>query len=260
MPMSLEKDRPAAAAALPPHQVLAGHYASESDRRPYIDELFEAAAGHYDWINGLMSFGSGRRYRRRALLRAGVAPGMTVLDVGCGTGVVAELAAAIVGADGVVVALDPSPSMLAEAGKRRGITIPVRGIGERLPLADASIDRLIMGYALRHVADLRVAFAEYARVLKPGGRLLLLEITRPRSKLAYYPLKLYLKHTIPTLTGWLRRSRDAQILMSYYWDTIEYCVEPASILAALDEFGLTQVEHHAELGIFSEYTATKPVS
>lgn len=244
---------------LPPHQVLTEYYAEAAQRRTYIDQLFDRSARHYDWINGLMSFGSGRRYRRLALLRAGLKPGMQVLDVGCGTGVIAALAADIVGAQGQVSALDPSAGMLAETAQRAstaaGSINVVQGLGESLPFADARFDFVVMGYALRHVADLHQAFTEYRRVLKPGGRLLLLEISRPESRLGYVVLKGYLKHVIPTLTRLLRRSPEAQTLMVYYWATIEHCVEPAAILAALHEAGLEQVARRVELGVFSDYTA-----
>ena len=92
----------------------------------------------------------------------------------------------------------------------------------------------------------------YARDL---NRLLLLEISRPESRLGYVVLKGYLKHVIPTLTRLLRRSPEAQTLMVYYWATIEHCVEPAAILAALHEAGLEQVARRVELGVFSDYTA-----
>lgn len=93
---------------LPPHQVLTDYYADAQQRRALVDHLFDASAQHYDWINAVMSFGSGQRYRRLALLRAGLKPGMSVLDVGCGTGVIAALAAQIVGPTGQICALDPS--------------------------------------------------------------------------------------------------------------------------------------------------------
>lgn len=241
---------------LAPHNLLDRRYASDRERRAYVDGLFDASARHYDWINAMMSFGSGRWYRRQALLRAGLAPGMTVLDVGTGTGVVAELAHGLVGPTGRVIALDPSRGMLLEAGKRAG-PLPVQALGEALPLATASVDRLTMGYALRHVADLRLTFSDYFRVLKPGGRLLLLEITRPSSAL-YYPLKGYLKYAVPALTRLTRGSRPAQTLMAYYWDTIEHCVDPDTILGALREVGYVDVGRRVELHMFSEYGATRP--
>ena len=107
------------AAPLPPHPALTQYYADERDRHSYVIRSFDASASHYDWINQIMSFGTGHLYRRQALLRAGLVASMHVLDVGCGTGVIANHAAHIVGSQGCVIALDPSIGMLQEAIRRR---------------------------------------------------------------------------------------------------------------------------------------------
>ena len=241
---------------LPPHPVLDRYYPDAAHRGPRVQQLFDASAPFYDVINRMMSFGSGQWYRQRVLLQSGLQPGHKVLDVGCGTGMIARLAADIVGSDGQVIALDPSPGMLRQA-IRNGVSTPVLAVGERLPFTDGRFDLLSMGYALRHVADLTEAFREYRRVLKPGGQVLLLEITPPRSKLAYQVLKFYLKRVVPLLSR-LRGNREAQTLMSYYWDTIEQCVPPEAILAALNRAGFEQVERQIDLGIFSNYRGRRP--
>ena len=110
---------------------------------------------------------------------------------------------------------------------------------------------------LRHVADLEETFAEYLRVLKPGGKVLLLEISRPAGKISYFCLKLYLKYLIPLTTRLFRRSTNAQELMRYYWDTIDQCVAPNIIVAALEKVGFGQSKRHVVMGIFSEYTGIK---
>jgi len=115
-----------------------------------------------------------------------------------------------------------------------------------------------MGYALRHVEDLRKTFTEYLRVLKPGAKVLLLEITRPRSGPGYQLLKFYLKYVIPLVSRVFRRSADASVMMSYYWDTIEKCVPPETILAALRDAGFDEPRRDVVWGIISEYTGTKP--
>lgn len=94
--------------------------------------------------------------------------GAGVLDIACGTGVMAMHAQRLVGPRGDVVAIDPSLPMLVEAAGR-GVHNRVAGTAEQLPLADVSVDFVSMGYALRHVQDLRVTFAEYLRVLRPGA-------------------------------------------------------------------------------------------
>ena len=239
-----------------PHPVLSDYYAGEQARRDKVDDLFDASAEHYDWICDVMSFGSGRWYRKDALLRSGIKEGMHILDVGAGTGVVSLIEQNLVGDNGFVVALDPSKGMLGEA-VNLGVKRATLGLGEKLPFPDNSFDMLTMGYALRHVADLNEAFSEYLRVLKPGGKILLLEITRPESTLLRFVLKTYMKGVIPILTRIFRKSADAQELMRYYWDTIEHCVPPATIVDALKKQGGLSVDRHVALGIFSEYTAIK---
>ena len=240
---------------LPPHPPLWRYYSGEPEHRRRIDEWFDQAARDYDWITQVMSFGCGHRYRRRVLLRAGLASGMRVLDLGCGTGVLAAHAQAIVGAAGRVTALDPSLGMLRQASGR-GVRLRVRGLAESLPFAGERFDLLAMGYALRHVADLRATFRELRRVLRNGGKLLLLEITPPPNRLAFRLVKLYLGGVVPAVAR-LRGGRGAQVLMRYYWDTIERCVQPAVILDALAASGFVQVSRRVEQGIFSEYSATR---
>lgn len=241
---------------LPPHPVLGAYYADASARRQAVDHMFDAAASHYDWITSVMSFGSGAWYRNQALLRAGCAAGDSVLDVGAGTGIVSALAQQIVGPDGTVVALDPSRGMLEQA-RKRGVHHTVQGLGERLPFDDAQFDLVTMGYALRHVADLGETFAEYYRVLKPGGKVLILEISKPKSNVSTALLKLYMKGIVPNVARIARRSLDAKVLMQYYWDTIERCVPPGQILEALGKAHFSGTDRHVEIAIFSEYTGVK---
>ena len=124
-------------------------------------------------------------------------------------------------------------------------------------MPNGRFDMLTMGYALRHVADLRTTFREYLRVLKPKGKLLLLEITPPPSRLSHALLKLYLGRLMPLLARFGHGGRASRELMEYYWDTIESCVPPAVILEALAGAGFRQAERHVEMKIFSEYTAVR---
>lgn len=241
---------------LAPHPVLGEYYAEADSRRQKVDQMFDSSAEHYDWITSAMSFGSGKWYRRDALVRSGLKSGMKLLDVGAGTGVVSLLAQDIVGEDGLVVALDPSNGMLSEA-KKAGVKNTSMGLGEKLPYPDNTFDFLTMGYALRHVADLGEAFSEYLRVLKPGGKVLILEISRPAGKVSYHFLKFYMKYIIPVTTRLFRRSANAQELMEYYWDTIDQCVAPKIIVSALQESGFVDSHRHVVMGIFSEYTGVK---
>lgn len=240
---------------LRPHPLLTQYYADEEARRRRVLSWFDTSAADYDWITQAMSFGSGSRYRRQALVRAGLAPGMRALDVACGTGAVTTSVREIAG-PGRTFGLDPSTGMLLQA-RGHALRHLVRGVAEALPLPDGRFDFLSMGYALRHVTDLRKTFEEYHRVLAPGGRLLILEITPPRSRLPFFLLELYLGRIVPLVARLGRGGRTSHDLMRYYWDTIESCVAPSVILAALNDAGFTQVERHVEMSIFSEYTATR---
>ncbi len=241
-----------------PHPVLRRYYRTEAERQAYLASSFDETAAHYDRINDWISFGTDRWYRRHALLRAGLRPGMRFADIGCGTGLVSQIARDVVGPEGWVVSVDPSAGMLGEALARGRVTLPLQGKAEDLPLGDESVDFLCMAFALRHVADLEAAFREYLRVLKPGGRLLLLEMTPPRRGVLRALLKAHMRYAVPTLTRIFTRSRVATVLYEYCWDTFDQCVPPERVLEALARAGLASPSRLVLARIFSEYTAERP--
>lgn len=240
-----------------PHPPLPKYYQSEVQHRRFLSRVFDETAGSYDWIDSMMSFGSGVWYRRDALKRAGLGAGMCHLDVAVGTGAIARSAVDIVGASGSVFGLDPSMGMLQQAVRNTRIPV-IQGVAERLPLPEASFDFLSMGYALRHVADLKATFDEYARVLKPGGTLLILEFAQPKSRLGYAVGRLYLNRLVPWLSQVGSGKKQARVLMEYCWETVENFVPGRSIMAALAASGFTGVTRRTWFGIFSEYVARKP--
>lgn len=239
-----------------PHPVLDKYYASEAERQPFVLDLFDGAAKYYNLVCAVLSLGSGQFYRRWALARSGLCAGMKLLDVAVGTGLVARAAMAILRDPRSVIGLDPSSGMLAEA--RKSLRIPlVLGIAEKLPFGNDSFDFLSMGYALRHVADLGVSFREFLRVLKPGGRILILEISRPTSVVGHYSIRVYFQKILPLIMRIFTRSGYAQLLTTYYWDTIAECVEPTTIVKILGASGFDNVERRVYGRIFSEYTGLK---
>ena len=243
-------------APLAPHPTLTPYYGEERNKPQFVRRLFDQSAASYDHIETMMAFGSGRWYRRQALMRAGLAGGARVLDVATGTGLVAREAVGVVGDPRLVVGLDPSPGMLREARRLLGIPATL-GAGELLPWRDATFDFLSMGYALRHLADLTVTFREFARVLRPGGTVLVLELTKPKSRAQLAFLRVYLKWVVPALTRVTTRNRDASLLMRYFWETIDACVPPERIMSALAAAGFADVRRELVLGIFSEYTGRR---
>jgi demethylmenaquinone methyltransferase / 2-methoxy-6-polyprenyl-1,4-benzoquinol methylase len=242
-----------------PHSALNAYYA-EGDvqgRQAFLRKTFDDTAPDYDQLERILGLGSGSWYRGDALRRAGLAPGMQVVDVGMGTGLVAREILKITYEPQNLIGVDPSPGMLAQAKLPAQVRC-LEGWAERMPLPDASADFIVMGYALRHIADLAAAFAEFKRVLKPGGKVLILEITKPAGPWATRLLKLYMRGVVPLLARIVSRGKSTPMLWRYYWDTIEACAAPEAVLRTLAGVGLAQARREVALGIFSEYLAIKP--
>jgi demethylmenaquinone methyltransferase/2-methoxy-6-polyprenyl-1,4-benzoquinol methylase len=240
-----------------PHPILPGYYQDEAQRRRFLTRMFDETAAYYDRINGIMAFGWGVWYRRWILNRVGLRADARLLDVAVGTGAVAGAAASIVGPRGRVVGLDPSAGMLAEA--RRKLSVPlVQGIAEQLPFRAGEFDFLSMGYALRHVSDLKHTFAEYFRVLRPGGTLLILDFARPRSRVGRAAGRFHVNYLGPLVARLLSRRREAQVLMRYCWDTVEHLVPAETILIAMTDAGFQVVSATTRFGLLSEYVGSKP--
>lgn len=238
-----------------PHPRLNAHHEG-GERRAFVRALFDRTATEYDRINRLFSFGSGDRYRRQTLQRAGLAHRMQLVDVAVGTGLLADAAVRLVGDPAAVIGVDPSGQMLREA--RRKLSIPlIQGRAEDLPLADGCADFLTMGYALRHMESLSTAFAEFARVLRPGGRLLILEFVTPHGQASRALVRFYLGAVIPTLCRCLAPSTQVDTLMRYCWDTVEASASPDAIHAELAAAGFTEISAARNLGFLIAYSARK---
>lgn len=242
-------------ATLPPHAPLHEYYDNEEEHERFVRHLFDATAPDYERVERLLAWGTGSWYRRQALRRAGMSSDMQVLDVGTGTGLLAREALALCGAGGSVVGVDPSAGMMAQAQLPRVSLL--QGRAEALPCGAATQDFVCMGYALRHLSDLDQALSEFHRVLRPGGRMVMLEITRPRGALAHWALKGYMRTVVPVAARLVTHHADTATLWRYYWDTIEACIAPQLVLDAMRRAGFVEVDQHVELGIFSEYSATK---
>jgi demethylmenaquinone methyltransferase/2-methoxy-6-polyprenyl-1,4-benzoquinol methylase len=254
--MNEQHDLPAT--PLSPHRPLDEFYAAPAARQEFVNELFDEAAPDYDWVSGVMSFWSDRFYRKDALRKAGLRNGMKLLDVASGTGLMIKAALELGVDPAQVTGVDPSQGMLVQNRKRnpKAVTL-LEGKGENLPSADSAFDFVCMGYALRHVEDLRKLFGEFHRVLRPGGCLLILEITRPKSAVALHLMRFYMQKLVPRI-GWLRRrNKSTAKLMQYYWATIEECVPPVVILSALEASGFKNVKRTTTGAVLSEYVAER---
>lgn len=242
---------------LPPQPHLQQYYKTDDEKREFVRGLFDRGASGYDRAEGIMALGTGKWYRRKALERAGLKAGMSILDVATGTGLVAREAIKIIGDSQKLIGLDPSPGMLEQAKKQLDINA-LLAYAEAIPLGEASVEFVSMGYGLRHLSDLIVGFKEFHRVLKPGGKVCILEITRPTGGFKQFMLKSYIKVVIPVISRITFCHKDVAVLWEYYWETIQVCVPPEKVLQALTSAGFVDVKRHVELGIFSEYTGRKP--
>jgi demethylmenaquinone methyltransferase/2-methoxy-6-polyprenyl-1,4-benzoquinol methylase len=159
-----------------------------------VRRMFDRIAPVYDVMNRVMSAGLDRRWRRLTA-RAVVRPGDTVLDACCGTG---DLALACAAEGGRVTGLDFSEPMLERARRKNASVEWVAGDAVALPFADASFDAATVGFGVRNIAELERGLAELRRVLRPGGRVAILEITRPRGVLAPF-YRLWFDVLVPAL-------------------------------------------------------------
>ena len=256
MPYPRLPDQDAAPPVRLPHTPLPTGYQTNdaSLREAFVRRIFDDAAVDYERLEKIVGLGAGSWYRRQALLRAGLKPGLQVVDVGMGTGLVSREILRITGEPHRLVGVDPSPGMMGQARFEQAVECRL-GRAEDIPVPDAIADFVVMGYALRHVTDFGAAAAEFRRVLKPGGRLLILEFSRPEGRLGHALLKAYMRGVVPWLVRAVARTRDTPRLWRYTWDTIESCVPPLQVMQTLAVHGLSDVERHTELSIFSEYRA-----
>jgi demethylmenaquinone methyltransferase/2-methoxy-6-polyprenyl-1,4-benzoquinol methylase len=233
------------------------YYANPAGRMPFARTMFNRTAKYYDSANGLFSLGSGAWYRRACLRWAGLRPGMLVVDVAVGTGLLAREIVAITRDRKAVIGIDVSEAMLAIARAKLGIQL-IQAAAEALPVAPGRADFLAMGYALRHIADLQAALAEALRVLRPGGTIVLLEISAPRKKFFRAIAAAYIGKVVPLLALLTMRDERARTLMRYHWQTIVNYMPPEAVTATMTAAGFESVRRWTELDLFHCYTGRKP--
>jgi demethylmenaquinone methyltransferase / 2-methoxy-6-polyprenyl-1,4-benzoquinol methylase len=220
-----------------------------------IATMFDRIAARYDFLNRVLSFGTDTGWRRRAIAQADIRPGMAVLDIGAGTGDL-SFAAAALGAQ--VVAIDVSPGMLAVLARRssdaqRERIRPLIGSAEALPLPDRSVDRIVTGFTVRNVGDLGRAFAEFRRILRPGGRAVVLELSHPPSAAFARLYSFYFDRVAPAAAALLGGDREAY---RYLPRSLRPFPEPERLAAMLRDAGFTNVTYERlTLGVAAIHVA-----
>jgi demethylmenaquinone methyltransferase/2-methoxy-6-polyprenyl-1,4-benzoquinol methylase len=220
--------------------------------------MFDRIAGVYDLMNSAMTAGLHHQWRSRAVDRAQVGQGSDALDVCCGTGDLALELRRRIGPDGRVVGCDFSEPMLELARRKSGDQgLPVEfGWADalELPYGDASFDAVTIGFGARNLADLGRGLSEMARVLRPGGRLVILEITRPqREPLASF-YSLWFDRVVPVI-GTFAGDSDAY---SYLPNSVRTFPEPERLAGMMDGAGFTEIRWLLLAGgIIAVHSATK---
>ena len=222
------------------------------ERRRRIRRVFEAVAPRYDLMNDLMSFGIHRLWKR-TMARHCSSVQDTVVDLAGGTGDFARLLA---GRHRQVVVCDPGLAMMREGRRRAGSPLLwLAGEAEALPLRSGSIDLLTVAFGLRNATRLEAALAEIHRVLRPGGRFVCLEFSRPHFWLRPF-YDLYSYFVIPRLGAWVARQ---PIAYQYLVDSIRRFPDQASFAAALQVAGFADVAwRNLSFGIACLHFGTKP--
>jgi demethylmenaquinone methyltransferase/2-methoxy-6-polyprenyl-1,4-benzoquinol methylase len=220
--------------------------------------MFDRIAGVYDLMNSAMTAGLHHEWRQRAVDRARVGPGSDALDICCGTGDLALELRRRIGPDGRVVGSDFSEQMLDLARRKSGDQgLPVEfGWADALdlPYGDASFDAVTVGFGARNLADLDKGLKEMGRVLRPGGRMVILEITRPqREPLASF-FSVWFDRLVPML-GNLAGDSDAY---SYLPESVRTFPGPQELAAKIDTAGFSDIRWLLLAGgIIAVHSATK---
>jgi demethylmenaquinone methyltransferase/2-methoxy-6-polyprenyl-1,4-benzoquinol methylase len=222
---------------------MSGATAARTTHERQVRSMFDRIAGRYDAMNSVMSAGLHHRWRARTVEVSGVGPGASALDVCCGTGDLALEWHRRVGASGRVVGLDFSVPMLELAERKataRSAAVEwVQGNALELPFPDATFDAATVGFGVRNVADLGRAIAEMRRVVRPGGKVAILEITTPQRPPLKWFYSIWFDRIVPLL-GALAGDREAY---SYLPDSVRRFPPAQELAELMHAVGLREVRY-----------------
>ena len=203
--------------------------------------MFDRIAHRYDTINTVLSAGTDSGWRRRAARETGLAPGGSALDIACGSGKLTADLARLAGAAGRVVGLDFSPQMLEVARREHPRLKFLEGDALNLPFEDASFDASTIAFGLRNLADPVRGLREMLRVVKPSGRVVVLEFVRPPRGLVGGAYRIYLRTLLPAVGGLISGQAAAYRYLS---DTIDSYHTPGELADMAMQAGWSDVRFH----------------
>jgi demethylmenaquinone methyltransferase/2-methoxy-6-polyprenyl-1,4-benzoquinol methylase len=216
----------------------------ETEKASRVRGVFDSVASRYDLMNDVLSFGMHRLWKGYTVAVAGARPGMSVLDIAGGTGDLAQQFAKAVGERGRVVLTDINEAMLRTGRDRlldEGVTLPTIACdAEHLPFADAEFDLVSVAFGLRNMTHKEAALAEMARVLEPGGKLLVLEFSRPAPALRK-PYDWYSFNVMPRLGRWIAKDADSY---RYLAESIRMHPDQETLKSMMKGCGFGHVDVH----------------
>jgi demethylmenaquinone methyltransferase / 2-methoxy-6-polyprenyl-1,4-benzoquinol methylase len=203
------------------------------EKRDTVREMFDAIAPRYDLVNRVMTFRLDVRWRRRAVQALALPAGSLVVDLASGTG---DLCVDVRNAGYRPISIDLSAGMLRadHSGAPR-----VQADITRLPAPGRSVDGATCGFALRNLVALAPFFAELRRVLRPGGRVALLDVGVPPNRIVRWGHSVYFGRVVPRIGGWL----SDPAAYRYLPRSVAYLPEPAELVALLREAGFADASH-----------------
>lgn len=233
-----------------------------ADKHQRVQRMFTAIASSYDLNNRLHSFGRDQAWRRAVVKRCNVKPTDHVLDVACGTGDLSEAfaraqPASVTGLDFTQAMLDIAQQKAAALQQRtsahhRCIPTYIQGDAMQLPFDDHSFDIVSIAFGIRNVTDPHAAIAEFHRVLRPGGRVAILEFSQPRNPILRFLNNIYTSKLMPVTASLLARDRSGAY--RYLPRSVQTFLEPAQLAFALEQAGFDNIQSHPMT--FSVCTAT----
>ena len=228
------------------------------EKKPFVQRLFTSIAPRYDWFNRLASCGLDQRWRHTVMVRGAIEATHRVLDVCAGTGDLALLCARRQRGPGTVIGIDMNREMLGQAKRKsrdasRAVQW-VQGDAEALPFPTGTFDRVTIGFSTRNLSDLDQGLAEMVRVLRPGGRLVILETGYPSNRAVRFGYRLFLS-TVARLIGFLLTGTVWPF--TYLAQSVRQFLTPQQVVERLQRAG-TRVEYvPLSWGLASLHVATK---
>lgn len=207
-----------------------------------VQTMFDDIAPRYDLVNRIMTFRLDQRWRKTTVKILGLPDNSVVLDLACGTG---DFCNELVEQGYTAIGMDFSLGMLRAARTKAPLA---QGDAQQLPVPDASVDGVTCGYALRNFSDLEQFFSELARVVRPGGRIALLEVAEPPNRLVRAGHNIYFGKVVPLVGGILSKKSAYRYLPR----SVAYLPEPDELLAMIESAGFTFVGRKLVTGGLSQ--------